>query len=558
MGVLVGNYIHLNWENYLNKGINKWGDSPEKVTETIFSKHQEHIQQLAQKYKVQNLGRIQQEYNTRNTLQYEQFKRIQNSSKLTEREKQLLLYRLVKSLSPTDKNQKTTWSSKLIQDIANNLYFDDVKKTVVYRKNTSSVLSASQTQLQSVNYSKIGSAEHYRRVDSLISRCEELISSIANNTFLDIQDKNYYISSIKNNIINPVISIHANLSTPIKGDINKILGTIPLSLANGYYDKLDQIKRDINGIQKINEQLQAKFAEVLGNLIGDSAYKAGIVAVYDTLKKGVQGDLYTSKNLTNNNALTLDLDLDVLKKTRLTESGTYVDKNNQLRALWTFDGVGNDVQQKADASFTITLDGTTSTHGISLKNTNFIKEINKQSEEDWGNFIEVQTSSPIILYLLGMNDYGPGIANHYLNIFTKHPDLKDYNTALHKTAIESFKIAILYSALTGRQQLRKGGFADILAIYDKGNNGIFRVKLFDISDIIDSAISLGANQVAKFHVPEKEKDFLQNDKEINENNTIKENQNIRVTKVLLETRKKHVATYISKQYLNKVVKHRGF
>lgn len=458
------------------------------------------------------------------------------------------------------------WSNSLIQQIARGLVFNN--NTVSYKG------SLNQGKSSTVSLVSLGNAEQFRYINTIMQRSAALISAIQNDPFLDSIAKKDYERKIINQVIKPLrnLSQFGEKSQAEQQLMSKkgkrYTGTIPLQLAEFYFTILSDIKTEITGIKDINIKLQAGLAEVLSNLMGKGAISAGIHALQKELSKPSVGLNKTSKSLNSNSALSLSVVKTLEKnKVALTQSGSYTDKTGAIKSLWTFSGIGDPVQQKADANFTFTAsDGTKTTHGVSIKNTDLTTYINKNIKDDMQNFIPIQANtktggSSLMLYLLGMNqDYpGTGIANHYLNVFSEHSDLeKGALTNIHKKALESFKVAILYSALTGKGQLRQGGHADILAIYDKGKHGVFQVKLFDMYSIVQDASILGADQVAKYIPSDLNELQVKNEKEEDENLSTEENVNVRLTKVLLDIRKQHISVYLSKEYLNSALKNRGF
>ena len=97
------------------------------------------------------------------------------------------------------------------------------------------------------------------------------------------------------------------------------------------------------------------------------------------------------------------------------------------------------------------------------------------------------------------------MGNHYLNVFSTHSGIKN-NARLYtmrEDATKSLKLYILYSALTGKGQLRdEKGAADILAIFDKASNadktGFRRIRLYDMSDLIIKIAETNFTQGVQF------------------------------------------------------------
>ena len=152
---------------------------------------------------------------------------------------------------------------------------------------------------------------------------------------------------------------------------------------------------------------------------------------------------------------------------------------------------------------------------------------------------------------MGMNQIDKDIANHYLNIFASHSK-RQIKASLHKAAIDSFKLALFYSALTGANQLRSGGQAQLFAVYDKAPTGLDVVKFFDTYSLIEEA----SKQINKaIHVsPIVEHISLKNKKITKKGNTLEKNISLRLTDLLIDARSYEISVSIAKNFLQSVYK----
>lgn len=137
--------------------------------------------------------------------------------------------------------------------------------------------------------------------------------------------------------------------------------------------------------------------------------------------------------------------------------------------------VGGSKSQKSDIDFIFQ----GSEYHLSLKNINFDLGISKQIPS-----IKLQNSS-LMLFLEGM-EFGPKLVSYYLNTFSADGKKNSAYYEAINMARKTLYLQMLYSALSGQDQLRFGGFANILAIYDKNSiNTPERIRLFYIDDILN-------------------------------------------------------------------------
>lgn len=546
MGYLIGNYIHLTAENYEIYGTNEWGDkSGQKITSSIFNTHLDNIYDIAKKFSVPNLKQIETSYNKLNQEQYQQFIKILNSKNIDEYFKQNLKKELIRRMSP----KETPWSEELIQDIAANLHWDSSRQTFFYTGT-----KAQKNSNKKVYLSSLGSADSFRYINTIMTRSQKMMSEIAAHPELSMDLKKQYMQQIKDRVIDPLKAADTYQKrtkkelAKLSKKAHKWLGVIDLKLANQYYQELLGIQQNINGIDDLNTYLQWKLSEFLGNTIAQGAAITGYQSIIDAISTVVSKGSGSSIKNTSGVALTSRIKVDFLtdkknEKITLSENGNYVDSKGINQVAYFFKGMGDGRQQKADVEFTFD-PSTKQKVGISLKNTDLSSYINKQSKDLTSDFISLQQRSSLMLYLAGIQQQQKDMANHYLNIFAKHENNELIDSEIRNAAIKSFQTALLFSALTGANQLREGGQANILAIYDKTEiNGIKQVKFFDTYDLVQNGLK--GTQFS----PSIEKLWLSNDKETDENLSKRENASVRITKVLAEAKNKQISVYLSKNYL---------
>lgn len=328
--------------------------------------------------------------------------------------------------------------------------------------------------------------------------------------------------------------------------------------------KIDEIKAQFASIAEIERQINAAFAEILGNIIEQKANSI----VFPSLQQALQNALSVGRTQTiqTKNPKIIKLSFkdasiefnekgekaSIFKQTK--ETGQTVFKDGQNKVFWEYEmkELGQSRDQKSDVE--ITLGG--EKQGLSVKNINLDQNFYKDKEGKMQPYrIGVQDSS-LMLYLLGIEQQQAKMGTHYLNILAKHEENDDneegYNEA-RQQANKALSLYILYSALTGRGQLRQiktsTGFANIFAVHDKGNaklNGtpVHRVRFYDIGAIIKDVMQ---NDIDAIN-PQISTIKLANAKEPADKDPMAPSR--RITKLLIDARKKTVAINLSHIRLN--------
>lgn len=551
MGYLLGNYIHLTAKNYQAYGTKEWKDTTsEEVTAKLFETHLNNIHEAAKKFSIHNLKQIEKNYNKLNQQQYEQFTKILNSDNISTYLKKTLLEELVRRLSP----KTTPWTEEQIQEIVSHLHWDTSTQTFYYTGNKLQIKTENKIHL-----SNLGDAKSFRYINTIMTRSQRMIQEIASHPTLDKEHKIDFVNQIKEEIINPIKKVDGYQKRS-KAQLKKLaskshkwLGMIDTKQGEEYFNKLLKIRSTINGIDNLNSNLQWKFSELLGNMIGQQSAQMGYQKIIDVLTSSLssKGTHATKKNIIGV-SLTGRINQELLKqeKVSLQENGSYITDDGINQVQYFFKGMGDGRFQKADVEFVIN-STTKEKIGISLKNTDISSYINKQSQSLTKDFISLQDSSSLMLYLAGIQQNYQDMGNHYLNIFAEHKEPRDEkidNTIL-SSAIESFKTNLLFSALSGANQLREGGQANVLAIYDKAEiNHIKQVKFFDIYKLVTQGV-----QGAQFS-PQINTIVLSNVKEEDKNLSKRQNASNRITKLLLAAKNQQVSVYLSKNYLMSIYK----
>lgn len=559
----LGQYVHFYWSSYEKQGTRRWSAHEESpyagnFNPRIFSDHKKLVLQQARRLKQNNLKEMESEYNMRNNQAYDILKAAFDGTK-TLQGKTNLLQPLLELLN--QEYNDPTLAAEIIKD----LHFEN--NTIVYRPTKDSVTNSSQTfslHLQE--------AEQYRRVNTLFLRANELkkyLLTLEAEGVLDAESVANFISEIKKVEIDiqKYVTNKESLEEIYKKIDNKVTirgKQIAKEEANILLGRLQLISQKVASIKKINEQLQARFAEIIGEVSKRGIAKVTNQAIrkvfMDIKQSGLTGTKQTSGKQGMDLRIFMDLDQELLSdeyeaiklnnadksKTHLTQIITKGENGDS--AIYSFKSVDDTVNQKSDIDITL---ATKEAH-ISLKNT----DLSKVGYNSFTTPTIGLQNSDMMLYLLDMQNQMDNLGTHYLNIFSTHPDYDSTYSFMRQIANESFTLALLYSSLTGAGQMRKGGQANILAIYDKAKklkNGQPRIKFFDMFEIIQRVSQNYANNVDIIH-PRIYDLQLQNEWAGEKNEYDTQAANTRVTKVLLQARKKNLAVRLSHDFLNSIYK----
>lgn len=534
-----GQYVHLYWKNYEKYGTyekqtgNQDGfNNITNFQENVFKKHRNLIISHSQRLKNKNLKKIENEYNKLNYDAYTVLKGIA-SGKNRESGMRALLQLVNKSLS-----------SEQIDKIINHLQWNDANNRFIY---TGPPLSAVNIQGSGALFVRISELPNtkfyakslYQRINSISTSITE---SLGNNPYeeqLSIIQQNLLkcenIKIKKANIENTISNIAAIPSGTLYVSDPKVFETIVQPFNNIIDDFLSK--------KSINEQLAYRIPEIIGQIASDGSYKLA----QEEIIKALESMKSTGSTLTQKTGVVLEfkgLDQSTLKQAMSSEFKSAIIKNVQGDSIsYKIRNLGEGRQQKSDIEFTVSSDGIEQKIGISMKSTN-MQKINSPN-------ISLQTSS-LMLYLEGLQNLQTNLGNHYLNILSSHADEKGTKyDKMRQQANDALTLAIAYSALTGANQLRSGGQASVLAIYDRATqlpNGTPRIRFFDIGVIMEQLnINLDGIQLS----PNIETISFKNDK-IEGDDKIRSLANKRITNILIQVRAKTISASLSKMFLNSI------
>lgn len=551
----LGQYVHYYWTNYEKQGTRRWGAQEETAYASnfntrIFADHKKQILRQAKNLKQPNLKKMENEYNKLNETQFKLLAEAFTKTKTLQGKMNLL--------GPMIKMINSKFSDTEVQEIVNNLYFDEKTQTIQYRpKNIKKIKSTKRISLN------LKQGVDYRRINTLYTRANQLRQEI--NTMLtmgqldDVSATSFLqeideaeekgLEYVKN--MDTLSDIHSAVSNRnfIRG--RRRIDATELSLLFG---PLELIASKISSVSKINEILFAGFAEILGEIVAKGAAVNGNKAIKEMFKdlkaSGRTGARQTSGKQGLDTRIFMDIDQSLLEeefiKTKENNQSQIIIKTEEGdQASFSFSSMDDTVSQKTDVSIVLQ----EKTAKLSIKNTDLSKIASNK------DFIEPSISlqdSSLILFLLDMQNQIDNLGTHYLNILATHPDYTATYSFLRQTANESLTLALLYSSLSGAGQLRKGGQANILAIYDKAqklSNGQPRIKFFDMYEIINKVSKSYGIRITHPAIWDLE---LNNDWVEPKTAYSKEAANTRITKLLLEARRKNIAISLSHNFLNSI------
>lgn len=328
--------------------------------------------------------------------------------------------------------------------------------------------------------------------------------------------------------------------------------SVPIKISNAIVNKLNALTFACVNSDNIRRIL-ASFAEMMGELILES-HSIEHLAWEEVLNVVNYTASGFNNTLTNfDSQLMVSLDQKALKE--------YV-KNHPNQAIVRKGSKDNyyieinySTQQKADFLLQYDDSDFEKLAGMNMKNTDMSKTsyFDKVKNRPMPANIQIHGGTSLLVFLMAVQQENliANIHNHFLNVFSASPIA---HQALRKDAADAILLSLLYSSLSGRGLGKTEGFADILAIEDKNTklqNGFPRVRFYSISSIItdiSKRISEGVN-------PIKLLDFTPNFYTFRLHNIYqKSGVKMRITKLLLDARSKKIYMGISKMYLNNIYK----
>lgn len=557
MGSLLGNYIHYNASNYIRYGTfrrsahwtKKDGSTVQQQSNfstTRFREHKNDVVKLIEKLRFSpgQLKQLETEYNIRIA---EQAKNIQELRLSDPQQYTAIIDALIRSLGKS--------FAARVTEIIQNLTWNDKLQTYVYKgaAKVRSEEAISAPPPYTIGVSAKEGATGRGQSAPRIKYCSELIKYIK-----DITGNSNHpdIISLKNTqrilykhaldyLKSETVVQRLNLKKK-KGASQKIFYDLPHEIALEIDQTLLQLRGSYLEISKINETIQATFAEFIGNSIGKDLSTIAIdeiVKMLDTSKNSSMSGSGSGKSTVQT---TITMDSSALKewqrenkksdKSMNALSTQVVTKYNKVVTDF-YATLGSEVSPKADIKVQLT----GGSQSISIKNTNMAA----RETEFTIPHVKLQPSA-LALYLTAIQRQWPDLGNHYLNMLTEHPSTNSPTwQKMHQEASEALTLYILYSALSGQGQLRTKGFANIFAVYDKssympaGMEEYRRVKFFDMADIIMKAQAT-ANGYKYINPPISA---------IKLKNEWAKTSTARITKVLMQARTKTIVATLSTEML---------
>lgn len=554
----IGQYVHWSWANYVTNGTfknttfwrgNTTGDTgPTNFSATLFAQHRQNIRAHAKAqfaYKG-NLKQLENEYNNKNkemSAHLDQLIKAVKTNKghaVSERESLRALMHLVNK----------SWTDIQLEDIIRNL---KVGSNGLIQYTGQGFGSTSGNGRKAF----IPSGQTLY-IKPLIKRCEELRrlfheliqkdlldpAAIDFNTVITRIETALVLMSEKQKVTQSLIKSGIdNLDTHMTNAHGR-LAISQKSVQTYILNPLNELYSVFSSRENINKILTYRMSELLGELVEAKANTLALDSLKNLLDEWVRSG-------TSGSQLTTKIEyvpefFSGFKKEALSgiarqeikiknEDGTEV-------IDVTFRDVGTDVQQKTDIAF--------QGQHISMKSTS-LQDVEYQQQFLDVPSIALQNSS-LFLYLMGIQSQYPDYGTHYLNILSAHPDAGTVYTSMRKQANRALELYILYSALTGEGQLRKGKMANILAVYETKHSNKKasepRVKFFSMWDIINK-IDQSHGDGAIF-VPSIASISFDNTWIGHPGAAQMKNANLRISRILVEARNTQISAAISKAFLN--------
>lgn len=539
-----GEYVHLHWENYEKDGPSRTikGRTRNYMIDHMLSTHNSMIESRINALKINNIKTLENEYNDQLKESYQALKDLQNNSTKSKNGLNKMQQVIQALLGQINKR----WSDPAIAyNIAKDIYYDDVTNSFKYRpSNEAAVAYKGKTEAIGFPSDPWAQERGYHLAKSVIN--------YANKVIVVLDQKYKDISKDDRDVLKNQIKNVKNLS-----ENNQLVKSesYQKGLANAK-QVIDSIIIKYSSISEIERQINAAFAEMLGNTLGSISQGMSEIAIKNALSNSLKiGRTQTVQTqqpgliTLNFNTAKIDYDTKGAKSSvfnRIEKKNiNYKTGEEQIWYQYEMKAVGEPRDQKADIE--ITLGG--KMQGISMKNIDLTKQFRKDIEGNLiPNRINAQESS-LMLYLVGIEQMLPKMGTNYLNILAEHneqeDDLSGYY-AIRQKANRVLAQHILYSALTGQAQTRGAasgrlGFANIFAVQDKAkitNTNINRVRFYDMSILINDILDNDMDAISPWIQFIK----LKNDKDPADDNMAPSR---RITKLLIDAREQQIAVNLS-------------
>ena len=534
-----GQYVHYTWEGYKNYGTYmseaSWSTKKPRSIKTnfnddIFDVHQSLI--LKQAAPIKNIKQLENEYNIANS---KSFKRVQE-----------LMAEMGRGSLPAKESVETmlsilrsNWTPQRLSSIMQNLILDPATNNLKYGGDgyTGPALINSKSVLVKIPIPNGNQKKTLESLENTVQKIESGLKKDLGDIYFtyepSVERIKVFLQQERQNLINAgkVLNSSRNLLTPQSSRTAVIY--------------INDLIEQFETVADINKILQERFAEVIGTLSGFVISELTTTEIRDKVLKPLitEGRAGAQSAVGQGQLLKFKTALDQSTLSYFQTHGTTTEQSSIIqgkKGRLSIRGVGASVSQKADVEFEFS---NKETYGISVKNTTY--ELLSQ------NALKTQTvkaqSSSLALFLMGAQLEWDDLGTHYLNALAQHYSLKTKKPVnpplanqMRREAITTLNLAVLYSALSGANQARTGGQAQILAIYDKAKGASQRVKFFDIGTIVQTAaVTNNQSLISPRLVTLK---FA--------NTWAAKSSTPRITKLLVEARSKTLSVQISKSFLN--------
>ena len=553
----LGHYIHLSWSGYTQYGTHTAKEGKSNFIPHIFDLHYYDLKEKIKSQKITNLANLEKEYNIKNK---EAFKLFYNLDKQDKEDKSILRYLLSQINS--------TWTRYTIEAIIDGLQWNSSKDTFEFKptgKLAGLYKNKNSTSVPSLRWDSKSGWHKVKPIKEYAKKLSKYIEALSQ----DAEDKSALdndISKITTEIIPALNGVEQLTDTKTQSIAQKIYNKSASKIEKSQFkiwqkilseqkERLDNIRIKYISAEEINLQIQAALAEIFGNFVARGADTIAKETLKEEIKKAISVGRETSSiEARKNSIISINATFAEEEYQRAeTEGVVQIMKKNALsngKFSYGFSEIGQGRAQKRDVELSIN----ERTYGISVKNTNLAQDYAKALEQNHnfqGATISLQSSS-LMLYLLGMEQEWSNMGNHYLNIFATHEKDNVNNNGLYRMyemrteAMRSLKLYVLYSAMTGKGQLRsEDGAADILAVYDKASTknkeGFRRIKLYDMSELILKIADTNFKQGINFSPDINSQFYIENERA--------DTVGYRLSQTLANARRKNIAVSLFTQFL---------
>ena len=541
----IGNYVHLHLENYYKYGTKQEGAQVTDFNATLFETHHRQLRALIEKQKTPNLDKIAEEYNKKNEAAWKMFAALDKKRP----EDTNILHHLLHQIN-------SLWTDDFIDIIISGLSWSSAHDTFIFKPPKNFKSQYTDTAISGLPALRLAKADfHY--IKTLINYIDKFLKYLEPMDGEAAAADRKYLNQKKEDLkeVQKVMEGVTNVQRK-EGKIKAVLGKKQVFINNVFFEaqqkELNQRREKYVGAAEINKQIQSAMAEIFGNIVAQDATDIGIDAVKKAINEALSIGRKGSEAINVSKRNFINLSAEAIEENYIEATKYIASKEGSNGKFgYRFAELGTSRAQKRDVELTIE----DKTYGISVKNTQFAKAFAKsQNQLLPPSTIHLQNSS-LLLFLTGMekDPSSAGLANlgtHYLNALSTHTEGFDAN--IQQDALNSLKLYILYSSLTGQGQLRNSaGSASILAIYDKAsskNTPIERIKLFDMSEILLILDNLNFEQGVQF-IPAINSRFLLPNKKVESNKGVGAAVQKRLTNILLAARSCNISTSLYTAFL---------